>query len=172
MELLLAAATLLGGVAAIWFFKDKLFPSGDKPATSDDLVQLERKVADLLTLRPQHANPERGPSPPAPVATESDTLTLRIAALLVARQQVVQLMQQLAQLRDISLSGKDPSLLQKELRLPKPVDDAITQVLSFTDNIQQHSLVDVRFSAWATDMAESSAQFLRMLIANSKQRAE
>jgi hypothetical protein len=173
----LAIATLLGGAAALWYFKDKWAPAKKQPATQEQMAKVLATLTAVLAQKPvteaavTTAAPMSTPAPTAATATPaSEVLSRRLAQLLQERQRLITLMTTLAQARGSTQSVNDPTLLRQQLHLPEPIDKAIAEVLGFTDKLEQQHEVDIRLSDWVTNMTEAAAQFLQMLIDNAKQK--
>ncbi len=156
MDWLLAIATLLGGIAAVWYFKDKWGAAKDRPVTQEDLAKLQQTLAELLAGKPSTDDAaKRQATVPSPAA--GDALSKRLDALLNQRQRLIALMTTLAQARGSTPSVNDPTLLRQQLHLPEPIDQAIAEVLGFTDKLEQQHEVDIRLSDWVTNMTEAAA---------------
>ncbi|MBA2724097.1 MAG: hypothetical protein H0W48_05715 [Methylibium sp.] len=169
MEVLLALATLLGGAAALWYFKDKALPPRDHAPTRDDLASLEAKIDRMLEA--EKKPPGRSVAAEAVAPPKQDALTERFEALSSDRQRLLSRLDQLAVSRGVPTEGSDASALLAALRLPKPINEAIDRVLGFTSDLERRSLPDIQHSSWVTTMTDACVEFLDMLIRNSARKS-
>ena len=164
LELILAAATLLGGAAAAWYFYDRWSGTTPRPVNEADLANLETRLQALLKTPPPSlpsAAHEKTPSAPS-----SDSLSKEILRLIEARQALISRLTTLAQARGEPIPEQEIPDRLAEARLPKTFEEAARRVLDFTSNLQRVHPVDLEHSQWAVEMAQACIDFIDIAIRN------
>ena len=164
IELILAAATLLGGAAAAWYFYDRWSGKTSRPITEGDLAKLETRLKELLNTPPPSL-PTETSFQPVPVSS-SDPLSKQIRQLIEKRQALISRLTTLTLARGEPIPEQEIPVRLAEVRLPKTFEDAARRVLDFTSDLQRVHRVDLQHSQWAVEMAEACIGFIDSVIRN------
>jgi hypothetical protein len=164
IELILGAATLLGGAAAAWYFYDRWSGKTPRPITEGDLANLETRLKALLKTPPpsQHT----ATSPDTVSVPSSDPLSKQILRLIETRQALISRLANLAHVRGKPITEQQIPARLAEARLPKTFEDAARRVLDFTSDLQRVHPADLQHSQWAVEMAEACMGFIDIAIRN------